>query len=603
MPDLSQAVPGRGDSDPIVLSILWNGLVAIAEEMGAVLRRTAFSPALREARDFSASLHDREGNLIAHGLFTPGHTGAALRGVPELLERIDTGDLAPGDALLYNDLTLSVGHLPDMFSVMPIFHDDEIVAYSVTSAHHVDVGGPAPGSLSIAGVRDVYAEGLRLTPTKYFLAGEPNPYVFRLVRDNVRLPDRVEGDLNAQMNANRRGGERFLELVARYGRGTVERAMGEILDHSERAMRRAIAAVPDGRYEFEDQMDDYGPDTEPLVIHAAIEIIGDRLSVDFSGTSEQIEAGINCYFGFTLAYTFFALKAVLDPVWKSNAGSLRPISIHAPAGSLLNPRHPAPGGGRAVVLTRIVDVVVGALAQVVPERVVAAPSQFMNSAFGGPLASGENFVYFELLFGGTGARPDHDGGEAICAGLDVSNIPVEIYEATSPMLVERFGIIPDSGGAGRFRGGCGLRKDIRVRTSGVVMTNMGDRTVSAPYGLFGGGSGAVGASLRQASGEVREIALASKATYLLDCGDLVSLRLSGGGGYGEPLERDLDRVATDLREGYITVDGARRSYGVIVNATGVIDEAATARLRSELRGQSPGAPDGANAPEGAKHEG
>lgn len=573
-------------SDPIVVSVIWNGLIAISEEMGAVLRRTAFSPALREANDFSASIHDRDGNLIAHGLFTPGHTGAAMRGVPELLRRIASEDLAPGDALLYNDLTLSLGHLPDMFSVMPIFHEDEIVAYSVTSAHHVDVGGLAPGSLSIEGVRDVYAEGLRVTPTKYFVAGEANPYVFGLIRDNVRLPERVEGDLTAQMNANRRGAERFEELVARHGLVTVQRTMAEILDHSDRAMRRAIAAVPDGRVEFEDRMDDYGPGTKPLVIHAAIEIVGDELSVDFSGTSDQVEAGINCYFGFTLAYTFFALKSVLDPVGRSNAGSLWPISVSAPAGSLLNPRHPAPGGGRAVVLTRIVDVITGALAQVVPDRVVAAPSQFMNSAFGGPLPSGEHFVYFELLVGGTGARPDHDGSEAMCAGLDVSNIPVETYEATSPMLVERFGIIADTGGAGRFRGGCGLRKDIRVRSSGVVLTNMGDRTESSPYGLCGGHPGAVGASIRQGAGESGETALASKATYLLSVGDLISLRLSGGGGYGEPLEREVDRVAADLREGYITADGARRDYGVIVNETGAIDAAATARLRGERRGQT-----------------
>jgi N-methylhydantoinase B len=573
-------------SDPIAVSMIWNSLVAISEEMGAVLRRTAFSPALREANDFSASIHDREGKLIAHGLFTPGHTGAAIRGVPELLARIDSADLEPGDALLYNDLTLSLGHLPDMFSVMPIFHGEEIVAYSVTSAHHVDVGGPAPGSLSIVGVRDVYAEGLRVTPTKYFEAGEPNPYVFSLIRDNVRMPERVEGDLNAQMNANRRGSERFTELVARHGLATVQTTMEEILDHSNRAMRRAIAAVPDGRVEFEDQMDDYGPGTEPLVIHAAIEIQGDELTVDFSGTSDQVEAGINCYSGFTLAYTFFALKAVLDPVGRSNAGSFSPISVTAPAGSLLNPRHPAPGGGRAVVLTRIVDVITGALAQVVPDRVVAAPSQFMNSAFGGPLPSGEHFVYFELLVGGTGAGPDHDGSEAMCAGLDVSNIPVETYEATSPMLVERFGIIADTGGAGRFRGGCGLRKDIRVRSSGVVLTNMGDRTDSSPYGLSGGHPGAVGASIRQGADETGETVLASKATYLLSPGDLISLRLSGGGGYGEPLEREVDRVAIDLKEGYITAHGARRDYGVIVTETGTVDPTATADLRSERHSQS-----------------
>ena len=199
--------------DPVTLSIVWKNLIATAEEMGAVLKRTAFSPALREARDFSASVHDAAGRLIAHGLFTPGHTGAAMHGIPELLDRIDVSALAPGDALLYNDLTLSLGHLPDMFSVLPLFADGEIVGYSVTSAHHVDVGGLAPGSISIEGVRDVYAEGLRITPVRHFIGGDPNPDVFELVTANSRMPDRVEGDLHAQMNANRRGAELFAALL------------------------------------------------------------------------------------------------------------------------------------------------------------------------------------------------------------------------------------------------------------------------------------------------------------------------------------------------------------------------------------------------------
>jgi N-methylhydantoinase B len=547
--------------DPVMLSIVWKNLIAIAEEMGAVLKRTAFSPALREARDFSASIHDAEGRLVAHGLFTPGHTGAAMHGVPALLARIDTAALQPGDALLYNDLTLSLGHLPDMFSVLPLFADGEIVGWSVTSAHHVDVGGLAPGSIAIQGVRDVFAEGLRVTPVRYFVQGRPNVDVFELVKANSRMPDRVEGDLHAQMNANRRGAELFAELLRRYGLATVRTVTEEILLHAERAMRRAIAGVPDGRYAFADRLDDYGPGTGPLTIEVAVEVAGDELTVDFAGTSPQVEAGINAYFGFTLAYTLFAIKAVLDPDGPGNAGSLRPIRVTAPEGCFLNPTHPAPGGGRAVVLTRVVDVVIGALAEAVPRQVVAAPSQFMNSAFGGSAGSAaEHFVYFELLFGGTGARPDRDGGEAMCSALDVSNIPVEVYEATSPMMVERFELIPDTGGAGRFRGGCGVRKDIRVLADSIVLTNMGDRTATAPYGLAGGRPGRPGRSVLHSVAGTSE--LESKGTYVLDRGDVVSLRLSGGGGYGDPGDRDPERIAADIREGYVTEEGARRDYGV-----------------------------------------
>lgn len=571
---------GDARVDPITLSIVWKNLIATAEEMGAVLKRTAFSPALREARDFSASIHDGAGQLVAHGLFTPGHTGAAMHGVPALLARIDTANLRPGDALLYNDLTLSLGHLPDMFSVMPLFAGDEIVGYSVTSAHHVDVGGPAPGSLAIEGVRDVYAEGLRVTPVRYYVGGEPNPDVFELVKANSRLPDRVEGDLHAQMNANRRGAERFAELIERYDVATVRAAMAQIQSHAEVAMRRSIAAVPDGRYECEDRLDDYGPGTAPLTIKVAVAVAGDELTVDFTGTSPQVEAGINAYFGFTVAYAFFAIKAVLEPAAPGNAGSLRPIRITAPEGCFLNPSHPAPGGGRAVVLTRLVDAVIGALFHAVPDRVVAAPSQFMNSAFGGSAGSGSaQFVYFELLFGGTGARPDRDGSEAMCSALDVSNIPVEVYETTSPMLVERFELIPDAGGAGRFRGGCGIRKDIRVLADSIVLTNMGDRTATAPYGLGGGRPGQIGRSVLESSTSVRD--LASKGTYVLNRGDLVSLRLSGGGGYGEPFERDPERVCLDIREGYVTEAAARRDYGVcLVPGTTDVDRAATHRARA-----------------------
>lgn len=575
----------RGDIHPITLSVIWKNLVSTAEEMGAVLRRTAFSPALREAKDFSASIHDAEGRLVAHGHFTPGHTGAAMGGVPQMLESVDSGALEAGDGLLTNDLALTVGHLPDMFSVVPVHVDGEILGYSVTTAHHVDVGGPSPGSLSIDGVRDVYAEGLRVTPIKYYVRGEPNRDVFQLIRANVRLPDRVEGDLHAQMNANRRGVKRLQEIAARHSVHGVRTAMREILNRSESGMRRAISELPDGRYEFEDRMDDYGPDTEPLVIRVAIEVVGTELEVDFSGSSPQVEAGINCYLGFTVAYTLFALKAVLDPHGRSNAGSLRPITIKAPAGCFLNPRHPAPGGGRAVVLTRVVDVVIGALAEAVPDRVVAAPSQFMNSAFGGHPENGDPFVYFELLFGGTGARPNADGEEAMCSALDVNNIPIEVYEATSPMIVERLAIVPDSAGAGRFRGGCALRKDIRVLSDRVFLTNMGDRTTTPPYGLAGGRPGRVSRSLLVAASGDQPVSLESKASYALGKGDLVSLRLAGGGGFGDPLGRDAAAVARDVREGYVTASGAKRDYGVVIGPDGSVDLKATDDTRLAARSE------------------
>lgn len=567
--------------DPVTLALLWRSLINVSEEMGLTLRHTAFSPALREAHDYSASLHDPDGRLVAHGSFTPGHTGGSIFGVPQALARLDR-PLAEGEAVLYNDLPITAGHLPDITSIAPIYVDRELIGYSVCSAHHSDVGGLAPGSLAIEGAHDVYAEGLRIEPVRYYVDDEPNPEVFSLLKANVRMPEWFEGDLRAQMSANRRGIRRIRELVEQYGVHTMRAAVVEIMDRSERRMREAIAALPDGRYRFADQMDDYGAGTEPIPMVATVEVRGEEIEVDFEGTGPQVAAGINSYLSFTSAYTVFALKAVLDPRSPQNAGSLRPITIKAPAGSFVNPRHPAPAAGRAIVLTRVVDVVIGALAELVPDRVVAAPSQFCNSSFGGiDPRTGGRFIYFELLFGGTGARRGSDGTEAVCSGLIINNIPVEVYEASSPMRVERLSIDRDSGGPGEFRGGCGVRKDIRVLAPDVSLTNMGDRCRFPSYGLFGGRPGTLGATTLLRDGA--ETVLSSKGSYEVGEGDVVSIRISGAGGCGEPRDRDPEAVRRDVLEGYVSVEAAARDYGVVLAGDGFeVDREATAARRARL---------------------
>lgn len=547
--------------DPVTLAVVWNSLSSISEEMGAMLKRTAFSPGVREAQDFSTAIYSRDGRLIAHRMATPGHLGAGIHGVPKVIATLDESTLEQGDGIIYNDLSLSVGHLPDFFCLTPIFVNDELLAFAVASAHMIDVGGLAPGSLAIEGVPDVYAEGLRVTPIKLFRAGVPNRDVFELINANVRLPDKVSGDLHAVMNANRLGVHRVAEVVERYGVGTVLDCFEGILQRSEEVMREAIRRIPNGTYSFEDELDDYGVGTDPLRIVTRIMVEDDHISVDFSGSSPQVAAGINSYFGFTFAYTMFALKSVIDPLSPSSHGTTFPFQIVAPEGCFLNPRHPAPAGGRAIVLTRIVDVIVGALSKAMPDRVVAAPSSFVNAVLGGmDPATGEPFVYFELLFGGSGAGSNRDGVEAICSGLDVNNIPVEVSESSCPIIVQELAVIPDSGGPGRYRGGCGIRKDIELLTDGVTFTNMSDRVRTSPYGLFGGRPGTSGQTLVRRGSE--EIALASKGVFTLKKGDILSLRLGGAGGYGPPHERNRAAVVGDVREGFVTSEDARRNYGV-----------------------------------------
>lgn len=554
------------DMDPVTLAVVWNSLSSISEEMGAMLKRTAFSPGVREAQDFSTAIYSREGRLIAHRMATPGHLGAGIHGVPKVIAALDEDMLKEGDGIIYNDLSLSVGHLPDFFCLTPIFVNQQLLGFAVSSAHMIDVGGLAPGSLAIEGVPDVYAEGLRVTPIKLFRAGAPNPDVFELINANVRLPDKVSGDLHAAMNANRLGVRRVTELMEKYGLATALRCFEGIFQRSEEVMREAIHQIPNGTYSFEDELDDYGIGTDPLRIVARITVENDHISVDFSGSSPQVPAGINSYFGFTFAYTLFALKSVIDPSNPTSHGTIVPFQIFAPEGCFLNPRHPAPAGGRAIVLTRIVDVILGALSKALPDSVVAAPSSFVNACLGGTdPATGEPFVYFELLFGGSGAGANRDGVEAICSGLDVNNIPIEVSESSCPIIVRELTIIPDSGGPGRHRGGCGIRKDIELLTDGVTFTNMSDRVRTAPYGLFGGGAGTNGQTIVHRGTE--EISLASKGVFTLKKGDILSLRLGGAGGYGPAQERSRPAVISDVREGFVSREGAEKDYGVRLAST------------------------------------
>ncbi len=566
--------------DPITLGVMWGALQSIAVEIGTTIHRTAYSAQAREGQDFSVAIFDKAGRMTAQGPYSPGHMGAMNFAVLNMLEAFPADTLAPGDVMLLNDPALGSGHLPDFFVTQPAFSGHDLIGFAVNIVHHTDVGGSRPGSQAVEGVFDYHQEGLFIPPTKIVDAGTPNEAVIELIAANSRTPENIRGDLGAQRNALRVGELRLQDLVARHGIDVYESCLEVILDQTEATMRSAIEAIPDGRYEFTDHLDDYGPGTDPLVISVAITVAGSSISLDFDGSSLQTESGLNAYLNYTKSYSFAAIKCLTDPYGPMNGGALRPIEITAPEGSFLNPRRPAGGGPRAIICYRVFEAILGAMAQAVPERVAAASSHFSNPTWGGhDPASGRNFVAYELVLSGTGARATLDGCEAMASAFNASNIPVEAQEAVQPVIVERFELIPDSGGPGRQRGGCGIRRDMRILGENVKFTNLSERQKFAPFGLFGGESGALGRTVIN-PGEATERTVGSKASLDLEYGDVVSFQLAGGGGYGDPAEREPEAVLEDVRLGLVGVEEARSRYLVAIAPDLTVDVDATRRLRT-----------------------
>ncbi len=546
--------------DPITLTVVWNGLLAIAEEMGSTLRRTAFSEAVREGEDFSTGVFDKQARLIAQGNFTPGHLGSMPYVVRTVLDYFPADTLQPGDAILLNDSFLGSGHFPDCFLVSPAYVADALIGFVVTTAHHIDVGGAAPGSQRVHGVTEAFQEGLRILPVKLIRGGTFDGDLMRMILGNVRVPEKVEGDLRAQANANRAGARRLEQFYENQGAAVAEAAYDEILDRSEARMRSLIGDIPDGVYSFDDALDDYGPGTPPIVVAVDVTVDGEEIEVDFSRSSDQVPAALNAYINYTRAYTVFAVKVFCDALLPQNSGGMRPIKTKAREGCFFNPTFPAPSGGRAAVQIRIFDAINGALAQALPHRAMGAFSHWGNPNIGGiDPKTGKSFVMYDLAFGGYGGRSDKDGAEALAPVMNCRNIPVEVHETNNPVRIRRLELMADTGGAGTYRGGAGLRKDIELLADAAVMTGLGDRHLRQPFGVFGGSPGAAARTILNPGPNARE--LGSKEVVDLRKSDIVSFRLAGAGGYGDPGKRTASRIEADLADGYVTPAGARRDYG------------------------------------------
>jgi len=569
--------------DPITFAVLKSAVESVVDDMAYTVMRTARSPIVRDVLDYSTTMCDAQGRILAQAKTVALHLGA----VPDAMEALlrHYGDsLAPGDVIVFNDPYDGGMHLPDIFMFKPIFAGEELIAFSVVICHHCDVGGRVPGS-NASDSTEIFQEGLRIPPLKLYEAGKRNTTLFEVISKNVRLPDLVIGDLEAQLATCALGERELLRLVGKYGVPQIRAFIDEFLDYGERLTRRSIEAWPDGAYTFTDYIDGDGFDERPIPIKVTLTVAGSQLSVDFTGSSPQVKGAINSTLSFVKSATYLSVRCVLDAEVPNNAGVYRCIDVTAPKGCLLNPEFPAPVAARALTGYRVADTVLGALSHIVPERVSAA-GEGGNSVVcvgGYDRQTREPFIIVDMINGALGARATKDGIDAITnPSQNMSNMPVEIMEATYPIRIEEYGLRPDSCGAGLNRGGLGIVRQYRLLAEEAILQLRADRYETRPYGLFGGAAAAPSRNLLAHDGEPFEL-LASKVTRTIVTGDVVRHEQAGGGGYGDPLARAPDKVLEDVIDGKISAGFAEREFGVVVDG-GRIDRAATEARRAALAG-------------------
>ena len=555
--------------DAISVGIVRSGLVSISREMGVTLRQTAYSTIFNEGADFSCGLFDAKARLIAQGEFLPIHLGALQFAVRSAIDEVGRDSFAPGDTVLLNDPYRGGSHLPDLTAISPIFVDDDLVGFAANRAHHADVGGGAAGSF-YSRARENFQEGLRVPPVKLYRGGEIDRDVCNLILNNVRVPGDMRGDLEAQVSANRTAVLRFREFCGRHGTEVIERVVDEICLQSERRMRAVIETWPDGEYVGEDYMENDGINDEPILIRATIRVTGDQLTVDFAGTGTQADGPINSAPGMTASAVYLTLQAATDPSIPANDGCYRPISIEAPPGCLVNPDFPAACTGGNECAHRIVNTVMRALSEL-PHgpRVMACDHGSSNNLFIDALdARGARTILYQYPEGGWGALPSKDGESALFSLMgNCPNTPAEALELRFPVRLVRYELRQDSGGAGRWRGGLGTRRDYEILSPDATLAFVADRCKIPPYGLAGGCPAATGAyEVDRGYGRVvaSPIFLSKGVEIPLKRADIVIQQSAGGGGYGDPHDRPVAAVRSDIEAGYVSVAAAEHLYGVSV---------------------------------------
>lgn len=571
--------------DPITTEVLRHALQGIAEEMGVTLIRTAYSTNIKERRDCSCALFSSQGELVALAEHIPIHLGSMLGLMKKICEKYPLTSLSPGDIIITNDPYQGGGsHLPDVTLVQPVFASQQLVGFVANIAHWADIGGAFPGGGTAGAASEIYQEGFRIPPLFLYRQGQFQREMAQLILTNLRHRREREGDLRAQLASLHRGAKRLEELVLSYGPETINNSLQALFKYSETRLRQQILSIPPGEYKFHDYLDDDGCSPKPLKIQVKILVEHaprPSLFFDFTGTARQAEGGVNMVMVALEASVFYTIKALLAPDIPMNAGFQRPLKIFAPPGTLVNAQEPAAVGGRTDTCQRVVDVLLGAFSEALPEKVIAASNGATTALiFGGTKKlSGQEFVYIEALGGGLGARSKRDGLDGLQVHItNTSNLPVESLETEYPLRVLRYGLVRNSGGAGKHRGGLGISKEIMVLTP-VLFSAHADRHRFRPWGLKGGLPGQSGQFLVRSARKKRKKIPSKINGLLLQPGDTLIARTAGGGGYGSPLERPPEKVLQDFIAGKITRSHARQAYGVEIKGK-KIDQTATRQLRS-----------------------
>lgn len=563
--------------DPILLEVLWNRLISIVNEQAAALIHSSFTTVVREAGDLSAGVFDARGNMLAQAVTgTPGHINTMANCVRDfVVPRCPIDTLEEGDTLITNDPWAASGHLFDLTVVTPVFYQGKGIGWFASTCHAMDIGGLTMGG----DATEVFEEGLAIPLMKLFKRGKANDDLFDIIRANVRVPDEVIGDIYAQQAGNVVGSRKLVQMLDEYQLADLEGLSPLILDRTENALRDAIEKIPNGSYRSEITIDGFD---DPVTICCEVAIKDREILVDFAGTSPQIKRGINVVMNYTHAYSTYTLMCALAPNIPNNEGAFRPIKISAPEGSILNCRRPAPVSARHLIGHFVSQPILNALSQAIPDRVIADSSAGLwNTMFEGEKNhAGDLFAYIYFSAGGMGARPDRDGLSATAFPSGITGVPAEVIEAVAPIRMHKRELIPDSGGAGKFRGGLGQEMVLEVIT-GLPATHscMYDRTKFPAQGFLGGQAGTVG-EVKLSDGRKPH----PKSRYTLQPEQTVRLRLPGGGGFYPALERDPQRVLDDVRQGYVSVEAAERDYGVVIDVgTMRVDVDATEQLRKNKR--------------------
>lgn len=568
----------KEDIDIITMHLINNFLYSLVDEMTATVVRTSFSPLTRDAFDFQCGLCHVNGDIILEGEGSLLHS-LAYKYIIEAIHQKYEGDVRPGDLFLDNDPYSEASHLPDVYLAKPVFLEEKLVAWTVSGGHMIDVGGRVAGSCACDST-EIYQEGLRIPPVKLFSAGHPNRAVFDILHANSRVPDVLLGDLSAHKAACQTGEIRFRELINEYGWETLRVYIDELLDYAERRTREELHSLPDGTYEFTDYMDDDGFGSDFVPIHVAVTLKGDEIMYDFTGTAAQIPGAMNNPLATTKAMILIGLRCLISHDIPRNSGVWRPVKVNVPAGTILNPNPPAAVAGRGLTLSRLVDTIMGAEAKIAPERIPACEqgSDFLV-CMGFFQDDKIDSVLVETIWGGWGGRPFADGIDYNTPILlDGACQTCEGNEQVYPVRYNQFAFVPDTEGAGKYRGGLATIREWQVESDEAILQMRTDRTKSQPWGLFGGLPGQFSLTTVVIDGNEREI---GKETMRMGKGDILRVRVAGAGGWGDPRMREPERVQEDVRNGKVSMERAKNVYGVILHPESLeIDRVATADLRA-----------------------